>query len=679
MISTYFFANKLTKFKSFFESRAFFFSTLTAVYAFHVLISSCVDIGPDTGIYIDIGRKIANGGKFYDDIFESNLPFNFYLYALQYKIYQWTGFNRILMSTFFIWLLFFATVFCAVKILKKTKYGDNKIASNLLLLSFFIGFLLRTTSIHFFEIGTKSSFIMCSLFLYLIYSFEMKQELSKFDLFCRGTLMAIMPCFKPHYIVFPILIEGLRFWNNKSWRFFIKIDNLFAIMIGLIALNWLIYQEGDYFVYNAPLWSVIYSPYVNFKNYFSRIEILTTMIATPTISILLITSRLKELDFNFKIFVVLFLSGLLVLCLEGLISDDQVSVFFFCYFIFLSHLFSKKEFWQFFSPLRNKFILFAIFFFSLANNKFAYSIVFGLNSIFWILWLLMPIIVYKFYDLKVVNRKDLLKFFACYFCAIIIMFFLIKYVNSKKRLSDLIILFNSFYLIFCCSFFEKKINSFRSPFLNVISVIIIFSSLLVSFLFLSSSIFTALFEKYIHRTPNYNHDRVYRVIKKLAPNPDDHVINFGHNVNRFPIYLYLGKDSLNKISSHPIISDKSKVYNEIIDNNKIDFINYSMKDIDENLNNPNYKLIIISNSENSDQQESYKKSCSINYLEVIFRGNSEITEKIKKNFDYLGVINRIYKPKNQSFKNYVFKNKSIILYEDNKIFQQDFVFLRKKN
>ena len=54
----------------------------------------------------DIAEKIAKGGKYYDQIFESNLPYNFYIYALQYHISQFTGINVIILSEIFIYLLF---------------------------------------------------------------------------------------------------------------------------------------------------------------------------------------------------------------------------------------------------------------------------------------------------------------------------------------------------------------------------------------------------------------------------------------------------------------------------------------------------------------------------------------------------------------------------------------------
>ena len=68
---------------NYYSSRYFLFSVCAAIFLLSIFLRSFIDIGADTAIYIDVGRKIAKGGKYYYDFFESNFPISFYFYALQ--------------------------------------------------------------------------------------------------------------------------------------------------------------------------------------------------------------------------------------------------------------------------------------------------------------------------------------------------------------------------------------------------------------------------------------------------------------------------------------------------------------------------------------------------------------------------------------------------------------------
>ena len=137
---------------------------------------------------------------------------------MQYRISQFTGINVIILAEIFIYLLFFISFFGSLRILKKTTIYDDKIFSNLFLVVFAFGFFLRVPSISLNEMGTKTTFFMLLFFPYLIYSLELKQELTRKDLFFRGILMGLIPCFKPQYLIIVIGIELFKFFENKSLK-----------------------------------------------------------------------------------------------------------------------------------------------------------------------------------------------------------------------------------------------------------------------------------------------------------------------------------------------------------------------------------------------------------------------------------------------------------------------------
>ena len=44
------------------------------IFLLSIYIRSLADIGPDTGVYMDVGKKLALGKDYFSDIFEINFP-----------------------------------------------------------------------------------------------------------------------------------------------------------------------------------------------------------------------------------------------------------------------------------------------------------------------------------------------------------------------------------------------------------------------------------------------------------------------------------------------------------------------------------------------------------------------------------------------------------------------------
>ncbi|MFM7620353.1 MAG: hypothetical protein ACKO47_01945 [Alphaproteobacteria bacterium] len=679
MISSYYFVCKINKLKNFCESKAFFYWSLTLTFALHVLISSCTDIGSDTAIYIDIGRKMANGGKFYTEIFESNLPYNFYLYALQYKIYQWTGINRVLMSIFFVWLIFFITLCFAVKFFKNTKLSENKLASNIFFLTFFLAFLLRTPSIIFFEIGTKSTYLMLSLFLYLILSLEMKQELTKSTLICRGFLMAIMPFLKVFYVIFPMLIELYRLYNARSWLFFKRTDIVWGLIFGLISLNITIYTQPNYFVYMVPLWSAIYPPYQSLQNYLINIKSFFNFSSVPVFIILVISlCRIEKFEHDLKIFIIILISSFFLILFEGLVSNDQTSIFYFCSYFFIFYIFLNKEFLDLLNLSRNIFSILALFLiFSTVISSILF-IIYSLNYIFLVMWFIAPFTYYFLYKYDKENALRILRFGLINLLFFGLFVICIKDYLIKNVLHDLVIILNNIYWIMIFSYYEKKINSLKSPVFSRVSFFILTFSSMFVFIFLGYMILYVFFEKNHTKTPNYNYDRMFRVIKKYAPNRDDHVIISGVNAEKYPLYIHLQKDSLVRTATQFIPIDlKKNTKKNKISNNYIILNDIITNDLIDSIKDPKYKVITLSGYSFVQSNLNFKNSCPIKNIEILFR-NQELRDLINKNFEFVGVINLVNKYTTAKT-TLIHKNKKIQFDQNLRYFGQQQIFVRKIN
>jgi len=84
-----------------FSSQNFLLLFAATVFLLSIFLRSAIDIGPDTAFYIDLGKKISEGKKYYYDFFESNFPASFYFYALQYKVSVFLGINPRALTSFF--------------------------------------------------------------------------------------------------------------------------------------------------------------------------------------------------------------------------------------------------------------------------------------------------------------------------------------------------------------------------------------------------------------------------------------------------------------------------------------------------------------------------------------------------------------------------------------------------
>jgi hypothetical protein len=112
--------------------------------------------------------------------------------------------------------------------------------------------------------------LLC-LFPYISFSFERKIALTKSELVQRGILMGLIPCFKPHYLIFPLFIEAYRFWQKKSLKFFCEIDKLVMLLIGAGYLFFMVKQTPEFLEFIVPMWPKIYKAYDDFQTFFENI------------------------------------------------------------------------------------------------------------------------------------------------------------------------------------------------------------------------------------------------------------------------------------------------------------------------------------------------------------------------------------------------------------------------
>lgn len=622
-------------------SKAFLVISCLAIFLLSIFLRSMINIGADTGIYLDLGKKVAQGGKYYYDFFESNFPLSFYFYALEFHISNFLHINPIITSEIVINILAVFSIFWSGKILQNTTIYDNKAHYNLIIIAYVLGFFLRIGALQIGEFGTKTSLLLICLYPYISLSFERKNPFSKFDIVLRGALMGVIGCLKPHYLIFIIFIEFHKFWQKKSLRFFLELDKLIMILIGLSYLILMIKFTPEFFEFMVPMWSKVYNPYDNrevfLDNLFHRLAVNAAIYSF----VFLIFSRLK-LSANDKILTLLFVSSSLLLILENLGTIDQEVVFYaiaticvlkFTYDLINSGKVSFKD---------NKFIILSLAIlpiFDLDNLPWLIFSASGFINIWWFIALVLPAIFIvkvrkdkpvKWQEFKFQNSltKILSKFYGGYILLLISTLLALKYFGVWAFIA--VNLFSLFIALFCFEILRSKFyKTFSAFFVFVIGVTI-------SFLFYSyvQGVATFFNKNHFFQSPNQATDQISYYSQIYAPKRDDGILIFSTlDSYQFPLINYLGKKNHYEASFTLVdarYGGNGKMFSETKDFDKAFVFAHFMEELKNQMRTEDIKVIFVSNRE---YRLITRDKCFIGFLEYYFQ-DQEFKKIFFKNFRY---------------------------------------------
>jgi len=641
--------------KNFFRNQNFLPLSCTTILLLSILLRSMIDIGSDTGIYLSLGKKIANGGRYYYDFFESNFPLSFYLYALEYKLSQLFHINPIILSEIVINSLALLSIFWSSKILKNTRIYDNKAHYNLIIIGYFLGFFLRPNALQIGEFGTKTSLLLLLLFPYISYSFEKKSQLNKKNLIYRGCLMGLMPCLKPHYLIFIIFIELHQFFQKKSPKFFLELDKLVMCLIGASYLFLMLKFTPEFFEFMVPMWLKFYSVYDDggafFKNAWrqlaTKIEIF--------LFIFLIFSRLKFTS-NDKVLALFFAAAASLIILENISTADQMVIFYaavtVCVLKFSFDFFASQQV----ISLQNKIIIFSLFFLPILNSEILALPMFGpvgFVNVWWLLALIYPFLFAKKFTpeqrKKYLSVRNILLFVLGYLSL------LLAALLAASLFGRMIYVSINLLLLFAVLFFlERKIclwsrtkNSakFYPNFLSP-SVFLIAATMSCLFYFYVAGVVN-LINKTRHPFPSKLYDFLAYYSKIYAPETEDGIAMISiWNVHQFPFLNYMGKEIYRKnhaaaITANSGVGGSSAMF-PTSDVDSVFTRSYLFDDLKNQLKNPQVKLLLINNSPEDLNRDN---RCLISVLEYYFL-DPEFKKIFLENFYFKNhvMISRDVKP-----------------------------------
>ena len=516
---------------------------------------------------------------------------------------------------------------------------------------------------------------MLLFFPYLLYSLELKKDLSRKDLICRGILMGLIPCFKPNYAILVIAIELFKFFEYKNWRFIFRLDHLIALLVGLTMLDWMIFFEKEYFQFMVPMWKQVYGPYKNINIFFERIRSLY-IVMFPLLAIFVIYfSRIKNCPYNIKVTFIAMCATCLILTSEGLISHDQMSNLFFATYFFCLFFFYDKSLIDLLNIKNNKFIFYSLIIISIADYTSIQTVIFGSYSLLWCLWILDPIFVIYYLIQKDISLKLFNKFIILYSLLFVIFYFYII-----KQGIELIAICSIFFYFTICYLYEKNIYFKKSPNFSPVSFVIVISvPIMLIFIFINSISIIFKEDSYLSSPYEYS-DKLHYYIKKYAANKEDQILVFTNQaILKYSTYNYIGKENKIKSATHFFYNfrliergNAQKDRLAIFTPNDINLFfvdKYFHDQITQSLKDDEYKLIFMSSSP--------EKLCNITLIEYL-----SLVKQYKKllnnNFYYVDTINvNIDRDSFDQMKKYEIKGKNYKLNGEKIIVTQIEIYARK--
>jgi hypothetical protein len=614
------------------------------IFCLSVFLRSQIDIGADTGIYLNIAKKISKGGKYYYDFFESNFPLSFYFYYLQYELAQLLDLNQILLSEFVINLLALGSIFWSGKILQKTTIYQNKAHYNLIIIGYFLSFFLRPYALQIGEFGTKTSLLLILFYPYLSFSFERILAFSKSELLQRGILMGLIPCLKPHYLILILCLE-LRILFMRESR--VYLDKITMGIVGLFYLILMIKFTPEFFEFIVPMWPKIYSSYNDGELFAQNIwKHLGARIAI--FSLIFLAFSRRNLDKNDKVLCLAFVASSVLIILENIGTVDQIVVFFavatICFLKFIYDFLRSGEV----KIHENKFIILCLFLLPIFESDIFYPVIFGLSGVVNVWW--MMAFGYSLFLFKKAKISDKIIFYPLLLTLFILTILALKFFGNFAFIAA-----NLFSLLIILFFFEPKFF----PRLSSLSIFVL--SAATSFLFYSYVL--AISESIKggkYTSPNQLSDAMVYYSKIYAPEKTDETLVISNlNLHRFPLLNYLEKEDKQKYHVASLASDKGSSGNfKMFSSSNLDEIlttSYLLDDVKNQMSE--VKIIFVNNAP---QLLNKEKKCLIGTLEYYF-----LDPEFRKLF----------------FKYFNFKNRVILLNKDKSMAEKviyDFEIYTKK-
>ena len=591
-----------------------------SIILFSLFKRSMIDIGQDSGLYLEIAQKILNGKKYYQDFFEFNFPLSFLLLTIPVYVANLLNLSPIIIADYFINLLAIFSLIWAYKILKNSQKIKSQTELNILIICFTAGFFIRGKTLIFNEFLTKTSFLLIFFYPFFSYYFYGVENLKKIQKIYLGILSGLIISLKPNFIILIGFFEIFRVHKSHNIKSLLEVHNLVCILlISFYAI--IIFTFFKSFVESFSYMMKIYYEYkYGYRiNEFNQRYLLffAKLREYYLVYLLLILVYIKNLPKNeLKNYLILvIISIIFIIFSENFYIDQEVI------FSSLGLSFVILNFVNFLKQNKISILQNWLLFFSLAIFCFISSEAFALISIS-LCYLGLPTIFYLFLRGHFTNSKG--SFYIKIFLVILIFSLIILRLYFLNFFDIFLTIFLILIAFINLNLFLKKYH-INKNFFNAVNFLVFFAT--IGFL---GSYFRVVFDDYSSseiyfnfQSPNYQNNSLFEIAKSSLKK-DDNLIIFGDYIeNSYPFRNYAKFNNESEFAYYDIVGTSLK-YPKI---HKTDEAYKSKVLIDfyKQITDPKNKLIILYNN----------RECTINNFEFLIKNSPEIKKYFVENFEFL--------------------------------------------
>lgn len=652
-------------FKKIFAAKNCAFFGSFAIILISILVRSTRDIGHDSATYLEIAQKMLNGGKYYEDFFEFNLPLSFWLTMIPNFFAKIFAINQIISAQIFSNLVGISAIYFSAKILERSQISKDRTIFNFLILSFACGYFLRVFTLQFNEFETKSSYFLAAAFLYFSFQFIEESKLKKLDQILIGSLSALIFTLKPNYGILVVVFEFYKLLKNKSFRQSFCVRNYTTLFLLIIYLLIIIRFFPQYFKMVSLAATSYYALSPNSIHIILREDIFPVFLIFCMCFFLL-----KKNNFLKQVFL-LTLAAALISVSEMIGGYDQRFLFYSLSLPLLSCLTILLLRGNYIDFKKSAIFLFLIIFVLQFDQKNIFHIALNLCVFWWIFvialslnWKKVMLIEKSKLDIFFLPRDSIsyLGFGLLTLASNALYFFPNTVFLAWISSAIIFILMINFYQ----NLHEKNSNSKKFSLLSTcvfFTVISYFISMHLAAIFNFETHYLA----HKFKSPNFFNSEIIKNAKANAQADESVTIIAELIPETYPVMTYLGKKNNLPFLQMPLMFWEISQKEDVMTKKE----NYFLQRLKQQLQDPKNKLVFVKIINYFDQGQ-----CRIGFLEYYLR-DPEFRKIFLSNYVFLNrVIDTKISQKDVEF--FYDQHNSKILSGHSKIIERDFeIYIRK--
>ena len=606
--------------KTLFNNEFFGFFCCFSIVLLSLYKRSMIDIGQDSGLYLEIAQKILDGKKYYHDFFEYNFPLSFLLLTPPVYVANLLDLSPIIIADYFINLLAILALIWAYKILKNSQKIKSQTELSILIICFTAGFFIRGKTLIFNEFLTKTSFLLIFFYPFFSYYFYGVENLKKVQKIYLGILSGLIISVKPNFIFLVGFFEIFRIFKSRNIKSLFEIHNLVCVFFVLVFAT-LIFIFFKSFVENFSYMMTIYHEYkfgYPIKEFIEKhhlifIKIKDYYIVYLALILVYIRNLQKNELKNYSILAII--SVFFIIFSESFYLDQEII------FSSIGLSFVMINFVNFLKQNQISILRNWLLFFSLTIFCFMSSETFSLISSL-LYYLSLPTLLYLIFFGHFTNSKSF--FYIKIFLTILIFSLVILRFYSFELFDIFLIIFLLIIAFINLNLFIEKYR-INKNFFHIINFLVFFAT--IGFL---GNYFRAVFDNYssgeMHfsfQSPNHRNQSLFEIAKSNLKEGDNLIIFGDYIENSYPFRNYAKFYNESEFSQYDIIGTSLK-YPQIHNANEI-YNGKAFKALQKQIINQKNKLIILYND----------RECAINNVEFLIRNDPEIKKYFIENFQFL--------------------------------------------